>query len=183
MSWVLLLVAAAILFFFLKYFTQESPLSQDEAKSWVDRNIDHVAVMFPQIDRAAIAYDLSKTRNVEQTIETLLAERPLPACPRDSPYSSYRVTTSASSSSAASGTAAGATRGGHAAVSSGQQQQQQHPDLVQRFNLQGRSAETGDVKYTWSKERAQREATLKKRKEDAILRAREKMASTESKTA
>jgi coupling of ubiquitin conjugation to ER degradation protein 1 len=168
MSWALLLVAAAILFFFLKYFTQESPQTQDATRAWVDRNLDHVAVMFPQIDRSAIAYDLSKTMNVEETIETLLAGRPLPACPRDSVY--YRPTTTTTTTTAASSSLA------HSEPTS-----KEHLNLVQRYNLQGRTADPSDAQYAWSRERSQREATLRKRKEDAVLRARQRLASTDLK--
>lgn len=167
----LFFIVVLIAFFFLKYFSAESPASGTDSEfTWVSRNIDQVLVMFPNANAAAVAYDLSRTRNVEETIEKLLNGSQLPTPPRESRYHEWAQappTTPRGQSSATSGSngSAGAD-------------EPTREDLIKRYNLQNRiytqPAQT-EERYEWSKKREEREETLRRRKEEAILSARRKL--------
>jgi coupling of ubiquitin conjugation to ER degradation protein 1 len=72
--------------------------------------------------------------------------------------------------------AAGSATGASAAL------KQTGPDLIQRYNLAGRIAESGEAasaseaaKATWSTNKTERQISLQKRREEMILAARRKM--------
>lgn len=183
---ILFVVVAFIAFFFLKYFSAESPApGTDSEFSWVSRNIDQVIVMFPNADANAIAYDMSKTRSVEETIEKLLSGQTLPRPPIESRYYDF-ARSSASPSNPGTQNTANSNRA--ASMSSSSVNEPTKEDLIKKYNLQNRvyvnpeSQSTGSTKYEWSKDRQQREQTLRKRKEDMILAARRKLVEQEGKT-
>lgn len=164
---VLFVIVALIAFFFLKYFSAESPpAGTDSEFTWVTRNIDQVLVMFPNAMQAAVAFELSKSRSVELTIEKLLSGQHLPAPPTDSRYhgwSSHYAGSDLASAQTSYTTSSEPTK----------------EDLIKRYNLQNRiyasQPSTSEEKYAWSKKREEREEMLKRRKEAAVLAARSKL--------
>lgn len=184
---ILFLVVAFIAFLFLKHFSAEAPSpGTDSEFTWVSRNIDQVLVMFPNSDTNAIAYDLSRTRNVEETIEKLLGGQPLPRPPIESRYFDFARRSMTSTSSIGTG----GSNGGVASATNGSAgsnpNEPTKEDLIKRYNLQNRvyadpeasnsgSSSSSSTKYEWSKDRQQREQTLRRRKEEMILAARRKL--------
>lgn len=148
----------------MKYFSADgAPSGTSTEIRWVERNIEQVLVMFPNIQPNLIAYDLSRTRNVEATIEKLLSGQMLPSPPRDSHFSTWGASTAQATASTTSNDVSA------------------KEDLIKRYNLQSK-VDTNPVQtqsYQWSKDRAQREALLKARKEEAILVARHKLLNRE----
>lgn len=174
---VLFIVVTLIAFFFLKYFSAEAPpAGTDSEFTWVTRNIDQVLVMFPSANQSAVAWELSKNRSVEETIEKLLNETILPMPPRDSRYFEWTGTTFTSGTTPVTNTGA-----------SPASSEPTRDDLIKRYNLQNRVFAEGSNaqargKYEWSKKREEREETLRKRKEDAILAARRNLLVKETKS-
>lgn len=139
--------------------------------------------MFPNTPASHIAYDLSRTRSVEATIEKLLSGVQLQRAPAGSRYATWSEsadTQAASSSVSSQGTSAAN------AASKGLTKD----DLIKRYNLEGRVTGEGGgpsetreealEKYQWSKKREEREVTLRRRKEDAILAARRRLQQQDS---
>ena len=120
--------------------------------------------MFPNIPANQIAFDLSRTRNVEATIEKLLSGTTLPSPPQDSRFAAWNQPRQAQAEQVT-------------------KQEPAKDDLLKRYKLEHRKDEQPkEQSYSWSKNRAEREATLKKRKEDAILAARRKLLEQDSTT-
>ncbi len=113
------------------------------------------------------------------TTEKLIQGQILPPVPRDSPYYNYG-TPNVSSGLAGQGSTAASTPSTNSRI-------QSHDDLIKRYNLTNRvsvdhNAETPrevQEKYEWSKKREERETLLRRRKEDAILRARQNLIKKE----
>ncbi|CAI4210717.1 unnamed protein product [Parascedosporium putredinis] len=120
--------------------------------------------MFPQVDRRTILWDLQRNGgSIQATTERVLAGRletpPLPSSPR--------------------------LPGSNPSTSTGAQQAKQperpkQPDLITRYNLQNKvtsesSADMDKKKEGWSSNKDERQALLKKRRDEMILAARRKM--------
>lgn len=174
---VLFIVVSLIAFFFIKYFSAEAPpAGTDSEFTWVTRNIDQVLVMFPNVNQSAVAWELSKNRSVEETIEKLLNEAILPMPPQDSRYAEWSGSSFAPSSTSNPN-----------ASTTNSSSEPTRDDLIKRYNLQNRVYAEGSNaqargKYEWSKKREEREETLRKRKEDAILAARMNLMAKDSKS-
>ena len=178
--------------------------ASSSSRTWVERHLDQVTVMFPQTPVDRIAYDLSRTKSVSATVEKLLTGSTLPPVPRNSEWFDYSPSrpgsTAGTSSSSGMGTGSDLPT---------------KDDLIKRYNLAGRlnslpddptssdalspsraatpvgggSGSTGSSSnspssggqetYSWSKSRSEREAQLKRRKEDAILQARARLLARE----
>lgn len=187
-SIVLFIIVAFIAFLFLKYFSADSPPpGTDSEYTWVSRNIDQVLVMFPNTDTNAIAYDLSKTRSVEETIEKLLAGQDLPSPPITSRFHDFANRSDTNTSSAASTSSSNSRANTRNGTNTNEPTKE---DLIKKYNLQNRvyadpltSEPDGSQKYEWSKSREEREKTLRRRKEEMVLAARRKLQAKETQKA
>ncbi|BFZ53730.1 hypothetical protein PYCC9005_000760 [Savitreella phatthalungensis] len=167
---ILLLLAALLIVFVVRQILvgeRSSTTTRGDAstRQWIERNIDQVSLMFPQAPVDRVAYDLSRTHDVSQTVEKLMNNVELPEVPANSPFRGY--------------TRAPADRGPHTGK---QSESEVRENLIQRYRLQDRleedSQDTSPVssQNNWSKSRQEREALLQRRKEAAILSARRRMA-------
>ncbi|CAK7202463.1 hypothetical protein SEUCBS139899_005186 [Sporothrix eucalyptigena] len=162
----------------------------------IEAAVEHIQQIFPYADRRDIWWDLRRNGlNVAATTERILAGRldtppitfqpPAPSAPSaHANTSATRAAGNGSVSGAAAGVTAGATASGSSKAKSGQ------PNLIQRYNLENKVAETSDTPSTpssasstpsgtktknWSSNRDERQNLLKKRRDDMILEARRKM--------
>lgn len=130
--------------------------------------------MFPQADRRAIAWDLSRNgQNVNATTERILSGRSL-----DNPPPSFQpnIPPLASSTTTTS-----------SAVLRGDNRPSQGQDLITKYGLQGRVNSKGkeaepseeQKRSAWSSDKAARAEGLKRRREEMILAARRKMLERE----
>ena len=196
-----LLVFAVISVFAIRYFFFTSPSSSPAASSSssngrrvpADR-IEQVASMFPQVNRREIEYDLSRNgANVAATTERVLREGRLPMVRRVSTDRSVKQTqantlyhqapptfqaqVSPPSTQPSTASSSSASRPGAA-------QAPAYADLITRYGLKGRTEDTSTAststeahkeKGGWSQNKEQRQALLRKRREDMVLEARRKM--------
>lgn len=134
--------------------------------------INQVSAVFPQLDRRSIAWDLQRNGgNVSATTERVLGGRGL-----ERPPPSFRPTIPEAPATAQQ-TTSGRVKSPHAA----------HPDLIQRYGLQGRVGGKGkeavaseeQKKGGWSSDKNARAEALKRRREEMILAARRKMEAKE----
>ncbi|KAK9390684.1 hypothetical protein V1515DRAFT_40391 [Lipomyces mesembrius] len=139
--------------------------------------IEVVQSIAPTLTVEQIRYDLDRTGSVELTIDRILAEGGLPFPPNVQP-DTPQTQASASTSAAAKGP---------------------YPDLIKRYNLEAKlhngieesdestvkelgSTSAGAVKKAkWSHSKEERQAMLRKQREDMILRARRKLEVEEKK--
>lgn len=154
----------------------------------INSRAELVSGMFPQIPLAAIKWELQKNgANVEATTEKILTngflpEPPAPANP--SPASSSRPSRTNAPSTV--------TNASTSATSTGRSSNNAHIDLITRYNLSNKLAESamsndsdsgsaspsgsGKGKASaWSQNKAERQALLQKRRDEMILKARRRM--------
>ncbi|EFX03203.1 pentatricopeptide repeat protein [Grosmannia clavigera kw1407] len=165
--------------------------------------VDQIQQIFPTADRRAIWWDLRRGNlNVAATTERILAGRletpPVSFQPpaRPTPPATGAAAGNSSSSSSSSGAAIIASRGSSSSSSALALSRSTQPNLIQRYHLQDRvaSTDTPDVitpppsplpntvapagnskSKSWSSNKDERQALLKKRRDDMILEARRKM--------
>lgn len=139
----------------------------ERARAVPDDQVASVRSMFPQIPEAAVRADLARSHSTQATVERILRDGSLPLprgllptpTPTPTPAGAERPSLATSSSSTAL-----------------------PPDLLTRYGLSSHTApapETGGatdvpaVQPGWSHDRNEREQALRKRKEAAILQARQ----------
>ncbi len=176
------IIAVAIVgFFAIRWFlskpTTGSPgtsASSSRGGRAVDVNkVNQVSSMFPQLDRRAIAWDLQRNgASVAATTERVLAGRAL-----DHPPPSFQPNLPTATEASSSTNAGKRTTSGQ-------------PDLITRYNLQGRiggkgkeampSEEQEQKRNAWSADKAARAENLRKRREEMVLAARRKLEAKEA---
>ncbi|KAB8349830.1 hypothetical protein FH972_023843 [Carpinus fangiana] len=181
-----LLAFALLSFFAIRYFfySPASSTSAAASRAYPGRaartrpvspeKIEIVHSMFPQVDRRRIEWDLVRNGgSVQATTEKVLREGRL-----DEPPPNFRA--QAAPASAAAGSTAGASSGRRG----GAAQSPAHADLITRYNLSSRLTEQEAVqqlaekekqKQSWSTSKVDRQALLKRRREEMVLNARRKM--------
>ncbi|KAK9248805.1 hypothetical protein V1506DRAFT_503241 [Lipomyces tetrasporus] len=138
--------------------------------------IEVVQSIAPTLTMEQIRYDLERTGSVELTIDRILADGGLPFPPNTQPEGP-QPQGSPSTSAVAKGP---------------------HSDLIQRYNLQSKlrsdvhlseqSTESSEAtsgpakKAKWSQSKEERQAMLRKQREDMILRARRKLEDEDKKS-
>ncbi|CAF9908451.1 MAG: hypothetical protein GOMPHAMPRED_006166 [Gomphillus americanus] len=169
-----ILIAVAIIYFGVRYFFL-APAAPSGRRSNVfpgARHIDiekvnQISQMFPQVDRRAIAWELSRNgSSVPATTERILSGRPL-----DTPPPSFHPPnlTPVSSSSSVRGPST-------ATLPKGQ-------DLISRYNLTSKLKTIEDeavpegatISKGWAATKSERAALFTKRREEMILNARKRM--------
>lgn len=174
-----LLAVALVGFLAIRWLLKPSPSSAGQARSQGGRTIDvskinQVSAMFPQLDRRAIAWDLSRNgQNVSATTERVLAGRTL-----DTPPPSFQPNIPASAAAASSGSSRrdGAKAGNN-------------QDLITRYGLQervngkGKEREPSEEmkRNAWSSDKVSRAEGFKRRREEMVLAARRKMQELDNK--
>lgn len=178
-----LLAVALVGFFAIRWYLNKPPPSSSgnsssSGSSRANRGVDpaqiaQVSVMFPQLDRRSIAWDLHRNGgNVAGTSERILTGRGL-----DNPPPSYQPLLPEPAVPTAQVAAGGAR------TSSGQ------PDLITRYGLQGRIGDKGkeavpseeQKRSAWTSDKAARAEGLKRRREEMVLEARRKMLERDGK--
>lgn len=173
------IIAVAIVgFLAIRWFLNKPSTSSNQTTSRTTasgRQVDltkvaQVSAMFPQLDRRTIAWDLQRNGgNVAATTERVLMGRGL-----ENPPPSFQPNLPpVEASTSGSGTA-----GQRKAPPS-------QPDLITRYNLQGRvggkgkeavpSEEQEQMRSTWASDKASRAENLKRRREEMVLAARRRM--------
>lgn len=151
-------------------------VSSSRGRSIDVSKVNQVSAMFPQLDRRAIAWDLSRNgQNVSATTERVLGGRGL-----DTPPPSFQPPLPAAPGAAGSGVAAGGR--GQAPKGSSL------PDLITRYDLQrkvngkGKEPEPSEEqrRSAWSADKAARAEGFKRRREEMVLAARRKMMEREA---
>ncbi|KAI5868567.1 hypothetical protein GGS23DRAFT_609263 [Durotheca rogersii] len=128
--------------------------------------VDRIQQMFPQVDRRTVLWDLSHNGgNIAVTTERILSGRietpPITYQPQPPPASLRPLSTAQSLAPKAPPRPA-------------------EPDLITRYKLQDKVSIKGDPESAakpkaWSSNRDERQASLRKRRDDMILAARKKM--------
>ncbi|ODV89394.1 hypothetical protein CANCADRAFT_4017 [Tortispora caseinolytica NRRL Y-17796] len=120
--------------------------------------IEVVQTLLPNIPDDVIRRDLERTGNVEITIQSLLENPQFAAAPPVPPASS--------------------------STSTGSTSQNLNSNLIDRYNLHNKVSVEAPIsvsKTTWTDDPASRQESLKKRREDMILHARQKVLSSKDK--
>ncbi|KAF2836166.1 putative AMFR protein [Patellaria atrata CBS 101060] len=171
-----LLAVLLITFFAIRWYISPSTTTHSSNSSARQRRgprpeqIEQIAQMFPQLDRRSIGWDLARNGgNVGATTERILGRG------LDVPPLNFQLPAVSTASPSTSSTPS--SRHNPAAS------QPKHPDLITRYNLGSKVnapvEEKEDIsagkKPAWSGDKAKRQAELQKRKEEMILKARQKM--------
>lgn len=170
-----------------------SPQEQRRAEE-LDRRTEaavaQILQIFPHADRREVWWDLRRSNlNVAATTERILAGR------LEMPPVTFQPPPPPQAGATRGANRAGGSRNGPGASGAGRSSQ---PNLIQRYNLEGRvaTAETAELTpppspsaaasssssasnkagKSWSSNRDERQSLLKKRRDDMILEARRKMA-------
>ncbi|KAK7522435.1 hypothetical protein IWZ03DRAFT_392805 [Phyllosticta citriasiana] len=174
-----LLVIAVVSFLLFRWYSSSSGSASTTANGRsTSRNngvprvnpaaVEQVALMFPQLQRRDIIWDLSRNgSNVAATTERILSGRGL-----DVPPPSYQPPMPAP----------------RTAASTPLLPKSQNPDLITRYNLANKinnnnnnnnnesgAAEDGAHNTTWSQNKSERQKILQKRREEMVLAARRRM--------
>ncbi|KAK7610596.1 hypothetical protein JOL62DRAFT_104969 [Phyllosticta paracitricarpa] len=168
-----LLVIAVVSFLLFRWYSSSSGSASTTAngRSTSHNNgaprvnpaaVEQVALMFPQLQRRDIMWDLSRNgSNVAATTERILSGRGL-----DVPPPSYQPPMPAP----------------RTAASTPLLPKSQNPDLITRYNLANKinndesgAAEDGAQNTTWSQNKSERQKILQKRREEMVLAARRRM--------
>lgn len=172
-----LIAVALVGFLAIRWWLKPSPTSAGQSRPGrsVDvSKVNQVSAMFPQLDRRAIAWDLSRNgQNVSATTERVLGGRAL-----DTPPPSFQpnlpppagANNNASGSSRREGTKTG-----------------QNQDLITRYGLESRVHSKGKEpepseemkRSAWSSDKTSRAEGFKRRREEMVLAARRKMLERE----
>ncbi|KAJ4300345.1 hypothetical protein N0V88_003018 [Collariella sp. IMI 366227] len=133
--------------------------------------VERIQQMFPQVDRRTVLWDLQRTGgSVAVTTERILAGR------LETPPISFQPPPPLTGNNSAAGNSQPSSK--PVVVPS-------HPDLITRYNLQGK-LQTGEAETSgsdsgtgkgkaWSTDRSERQSLLQKRRDQMILEARRKM--------
>jgi len=139
--------------------------------------VDAVLSAFPQITERQARWDLGRSGSVETTIERILREGRLP----EPPPGLFPATDPTAAAHASENSTASAARAASMAHISSK------PNLITRFNLQGRIEEADDIKgkgkatqqqqtqAQWAASTEDRQDSLKERKARLILDARRRL--------
>ncbi|EEB06025.1 CUE domain-containing protein Cue1/4 family protein [Schizosaccharomyces japonicus yFS275] len=131
-------------------------------------NVFRIHTMFPVVSAAAIAYDLQHTNSADQTIDNILSRQTLPEPPAEWPLNQLFAEAPVNQEAT--------EEHRHDSLSSTGNSK---PSLIEKYNLTARLSESfvdtdnKPVKFPSTKQ--ERERLFRKRKEDAILRARKRM--------
>ncbi|KXL45402.1 hypothetical protein M433DRAFT_67217 [Acidomyces richmondensis BFW] len=168
------IIAVALVGFFALRWLFHKPSSPtpspSDARPAEQANIAHLAAIFPHLDPRYIAWDLHRNgQSVQATSERILSGRGL-----DTPPPSFRP--QIPSTTPPSAPTDGAAKGAGDA---------RHPDLISRYNLQGRvqgkgkepvpSEEAMQRRSAWSGDKGVRAEGLRRRREEMVLAARRRM--------
>ncbi|KAK8218893.1 hypothetical protein IWZ01DRAFT_168368 [Phyllosticta capitalensis] len=164
-----LVVIVVVSFLIFRWYSSASPAGNNRSQS---RNgaprvnpaaVEQIALMFPQLNRREIMWDLSRNgNNVAATTERILGGRGL-----EVPPPSYQPPMPPNVNRASSSTPT--------------PPKPQNPDLITRYHLENKikdeseAAEESTSKATWSQNKSERQRILQKRREEMILAARRKM--------
>lgn len=146
--------------------------------------VEIVQQMAPHLSEEQIRYDLQRTGNIEETVERVLAEGTLPYPPE---VNLRPVRAPASSSSSTPEPAAPQAASSSSSSASTPVPRASKSSLIDKYNLKDRlmtedaDEETPKPKMKWSQNKDERQAQLKKQREDMILKARRKLELKESK--
>ncbi|KAJ7176633.1 hypothetical protein C8R46DRAFT_1076865 [Mycena filopes] len=182
-------VAFAVIVFIFRWLTTSSDSPSDRSaadtlgfrpKHVSQDMIDTISNMFPDIPPDNIRYDLLRTGSVELSSNKIL-ERGFLDPPPPAYFTLYPRDANPEPAAARPAQAGGATS---TAVKS-------KPSLIERYNLQERAAQPGpDIsdeqaggKAVWEDSSEKREASLKERKAQMILAARQRMLAQQQKSA
>ncbi|VDC03802.1 unnamed protein product [Peniophora sp. CBMAI 1063] len=172
-------VALVVIVFVVRWATQSGEDTPEQAaarslkfkpKRVTPEMIDNVTTMFPDIPRANVHYDLLRTGSAEQTATKIL-ERGFLEAPPPAYFTLYPST------NAPAQPARPAARPGIATTSSAKARE----TLIQRYGLQDKldTAVSATIdaggKAAWEDTAEKREASLRQRKQQMILAARQRM--------
>jgi len=186
------LVAVAVVVFIVRWATSSKDAPGEPSPSAVlgfrPRNVtvemvETVHNMFPDIPSDNIRYDLLRTGSVQQTSNTILERGFLPA-PPPTYYTLYpRAIDSAHSTT-------GNNRPPNAVNTASSSSKSKNENLITRYNLQDRLASASGVSVTapeeaggkaiWEESAEKREASLRERKAQMILAARQRLLAQQS---
>lgn len=178
------IVAVAVIFFIFRWATSGSSSSSDERRSAATalgfrpkpvtpEMVNHVHAVFPDIPPDNIRFDLLRTGSIELTSNKIL-ERGFLEVPPPAYYTIYPR---------AEAPAPRLPDGSHIASVSSASSSVKQPSLIERYNLHDRvdgvnfTPEVIEVggKAKWEDTAEKREASLRERKAQMILAARQRM--------
>ncbi|KAF8191281.1 hypothetical protein BJ912DRAFT_1041633 [Pholiota molesta] len=171
------LVAFAVIVFIFRWVTSsnESPAQQSAVdalgfrpKNITQEMVDTISHMFPDIPADNIRYDLLRTGSVEQTTNKIL-ERGFLDAPPPAYHTLYPRNPTVPAGTPATTAAAAAAK-------------KKSESLIQRYHLEERTKTVEDIKEeqlggkaVWEDSAEKREASLRERKAQMILAARQRL--------
>ncbi|ETW75462.1 hypothetical protein HETIRDRAFT_391084 [Heterobasidion irregulare TC 32-1] len=188
------IVAFAVIVFIFRWATSSGGEPSPEAaaaralrfrpKNVTPEMTDTISGMFPDIPRENIHYDLLRTGSVELTSNKILERGFL-----DAPPPAYFTLYTRSSTAAATATAAVAGAGARATAATAASAKRKPETLISRFRLEDRVAAEPDAsadaalpapeeaggRAVWEDSAEKREASLRERKAQMVLAARQRM--------
>ncbi|KAH9925979.1 uncharacterized protein B0H18DRAFT_1007236 [Fomitopsis serialis] len=187
-------VAVAVIVFIVRWATSGKDTSSGPSPSTVlgfrPKNVtvdmvDTVHTMFPDIPSDNIRYDLLRTGSVQTTTNTILERGFLPA-PPPAYYTLYPRALNSTDT-------APARRGPTPAAASSSSSKSKSSSLIERYNLEDRVALSSGVeartpeeaagRAVWEENAEKREASLRERKAQMILAARQRLLAQQAKEA
>ena len=181
------LVAVAVVVLVVRWVTSDGNGAQSPSsvlgfrpKNVTPEMIDTIHAMFPDIPTDNIRFDLLRTGNVEQTSNKILERGFLPA-PPPAYYTLYPRTPEPTAPTQPGATNSNATAGPSKA--------KKQDNLITRYQLEARTSATSlsaepeeaGKKAVWEDSAEKREASLRERKAQMILAARQRLLAQQAK--